>query len=482
MNIKVSDIYSTQRARSIDQDHVEDLKKSIADKGLMQSVVVTADGDRYRLVAGEHRLEAFRQLGITKIPAEDLVSSLRRQGKIKKDEVLSDADLLTYEIEENIKRLSMTWQDRVLSVERYHKLAKAQASRNKEQWLQSQTGDILGIDQSYVSRFLILAERLRKEPEGPIAKAATVVDALRLLLQEKLDVAKRKQVDLLKQKQAEVKITAQRANVDVNAMKVQLPAGLAEQEAAALESPSNDLPKSYFYDLYFHGDALKTLSEVAKVKTINHIVTDPPYGIDMDHLLAYKNISDVVETHQVDANVALLYELLRVAREVIHPKGFMCMWYDLDHHNMLQARAAEVGWKVCRWPFVWAKTSSCMNQAAAYNFTKSTEVCMILRASEDSVLVQKQSNNFVLASAAHDSAHPFHKPFQVWERLINAVSYEGQTIVDPFAGSGSCLSAALTLNREPVGIEIDEKHISTGVDWMHNHHNTMAALLDVPVL
>lgn len=51
-------------------------------------------------------------------------------------------------------------------------------------------------------------------------------------------------------------------------------------------------------------------------------------------------------------------------------------------------------------------------------------------------------------------AHPCHKPFAVLEPLIRQWSQPGQLILDPFAGSGAILDAALRIgDREVVGIE-----------------------------
>jgi DNA modification methylase len=147
------------------------------------------------------------------------------------------------------------------------------------------------------------------------------------------------------------------------------------------------------------------------------------------------------------------------------------MWYDLDHHEKIAGWAKEIGWKVQRWPIVWCKTSTCRNSAAQYNVTKSTEVCYMFRRSERSTIKTKKSTNYILAGTAATATHPFCKPFEVWEYLITAVSVEGQTIVDPFAGEGSALNAIFKLKREPIGIEIDEKHIASGLQYLQQELN-----------
>ena len=143
------------------------------------------------------------------------------------------------------------------------------------------------------------------------------------------------------------------------------------------------------------------------------------------------------------------------------------MWYDVEHHETLVNEATKAGWIVCRWPFIWCKTSPCINRVAQYNITKATEQCLIMRKSFKAVLAMKQSKNFILANRGEVSVeHPFGKPKEVWNYLIDTVSIEGQTILDPFAGCGSSLLAMLQAGRKPIGIELKEEHIVNGINWL----------------
>jgi len=55
--------------------------------------------------------------------------------------------------------------------------------------------------------------------------------------------------------------------------------------------------------------------------------------------------------------------------------------------------------------------------------------------------------------------HPTVYPLSMIERIIKMSSNIGDTVLDPFVGSGTTLLAAKKLNRKAIGFEIDEKYI-----------------------
>ncbi|HDL10236.1 MAG TPA: ParB/RepB/Spo0J family partition protein [Candidatus Omnitrophica bacterium] len=58
-----------QPRENFNEGEIEELKKSIANDGLLQPIVVTKSGNEYILIAGERRVRAIRKLGWEKIPA-----------------------------------------------------------------------------------------------------------------------------------------------------------------------------------------------------------------------------------------------------------------------------------------------------------------------------------------------------------------------------------------------------------------------------
>jgi len=61
-----------------------------------------------------------------------------------------------------------------------------------------------------------------------------------------------------------------------------------------------------------------------------------------------------------------------------------------------------------------------------------------------------------LNKGAERVGYPTQKPEDLLERIINASSKEGDVVLDPFCGCGTTLIVASKLNREWIGIDIDQ--------------------------
>lgn len=57
--------------------------------------------------------------------------------------------------------------------------------------------------------------------------------------------------------------------------------------------------------------------------------------------------------------------------------------------------------------------------------------------------------------------HPNEKPEELMRRIVGTLTMEGDTVLDPFMGSGSTGVACVQLGRSFVGVEMDEAHFAT---------------------
>lgn len=71
--------------------------------------------------------------------------------------------------------------------------------------------------------------------------------------------------------------------------------------------------------------------------------------------------------------------------------------------------------------------------------------------------------SYRLTETPEPSDHPCPKPLRAWRTLLNNTSLPGQTVLDPFMGSGTTLRAAKDLNRRAIGIEIEERYCELAV-------------------
>ena len=103
----------------------------------------------------------------------------------------------------------------------------------------------------------------------------------------------------------------------------------------------------------------------------------------------------------------------------------------------------------------------------------------------DNILVYTKSDNFIfsnpsqlnslwldipIASPKQRTGYPTQKPIALYQRMIKVSSNQGDTVLDPFAGSGTTLDAAQTLGRAWIGIDIGETAIETIIARMRDQH------------
>ncbi|WP_356947952.1 site-specific DNA-methyltransferase [Lactobacillus hominis] len=68
----------------------------------------------------------------------------------------------------------------------------------------------------------------------------------------------------------------------------------------------------------------------------------------------------------------------------------------------------------------------------------------------------------------HKYKHPTVKPVSIINNFIINSSQEGDVVLDPFMGSGSTGEAALRLDRDFIGIELNEEYFSIAHERLNN--------------
>ncbi|WP_308434255.1 MULTISPECIES: DNA-methyltransferase [Streptomyces] len=96
------------------------------------------------------------------------------------------------------------------------------------------------------------------------------------------------------------------------------------------------------------------------------------------------------------------------------------------------------------------------NQSAANRARGDGNLAARLRSG--SVLRYQRPN------AARVTRHPTEKPVPLMRELIESSSRQGDMVLDPFAGSGSTLVAAILAGRRAYGIELDHRYAELAVE------------------
>lgn len=263
--------------------------------------------------------------------------------------------------------------------------------------------------------------------------------------------------------------------------------------------------KSIHTIIFDNANALKTISD----ESVSLVVTSPPYPmIEMwDSIFSAQNseIQSALESNNGNLAYELMHQILDPIWEevfrILQPGGFACInigdaTRTIDKHFRLYANHSrilqhclQIGFTNLP-PIIWRKQTNAPNKfmgsgmlpAGAY-VTLEHEFVLILRKGnkrEFKTSVEKKNRNqsalfweerniwfsdiwLDLKGTGQKLNHARLRdrsgafPFELAYRLINMYSVKGDTVLDPFLGTGTTTFAAIASNRSSIGFEIDPK-------------------------
>jgi DNA modification methylase len=103
-----------------------------------------------------------------------------------------------------------------------------------------------------------------------------------------------------------------------------------------------------------------------------------------------------------------------------------------------------------------------------------TRVLSVISAENHRMWFQQIWSGLTGASTKH---HPAPYPLELADRLVRMFSFVGDTVLDPFLGSGSTLIASYLHGRKGIGVDIDEKYCNIAIDRLRNEAKVNQASL-----
>jgi site-specific DNA-methyltransferase (adenine-specific) len=214
------------------------------------------------------------------------------------------------------------------------------------------------------------------------------------------------------------------------------------------------------------GDCLEVLPTLGK---FDLVVTDPPYSVSTPGVgrweQRYGRTPGDLDFFAGDADwagmTASVCQAVSKATDCLEGHGSIYVWCGHRQFGKLIDQLEDKGWST-RF-MVWSKLHP-VPAAPGAGWPSGAELCVYAyRAGRrwawkgscplpSNVIV---SDTFRFGQPGK-TEHPTQKPTSVVDPLIRGSSLPGDTVLDPFMGSGTTGVAAVKLGRKFTGIEIDE--------------------------
>lgn len=210
----------------------------------------------------------------------------------------------------------------------------------------------------------------------------------------------------------------------------------------------------------YNGDCLE-LMKLIPDKSIDLILTDPPYKItargnggNSGGMFQKKEVNNGKVFKVNDLEIEdWLPEFYRVLKDGTH-----C--YIMTNNKNITHYLSVIDSSLFHFikNLIWVKDNKIMGQTYMSQFEY---VIMLRKGKHKRINDCGQSDvlqipNKKMKNLEGKTIHDTEKPVKLNEILIANSSNEGETVLDPFMGVGSCGVACINTNRNFIGIELDE--------------------------
>jgi len=260
----------------------------------------------------------------------------------------------------------------------------------------------------------------------------------------------------------------------------------------------------------YHGDA-RDLSMISD-ESVELVVTSPPYF----DLKDYESPEDeqLGEINEYNKFLTMLDEVWSEVYRILKPKGRMCVVVGdvlrsrsqhgkhevIPLHASIQQHAREIGFDNLA-PILWYKIGNASLEAGgnARFLGKPYEPGAVVKNDVEYILLFRKPGDYrspsveqrVLSTIEADehqkmfrqlwkdingapqTNHPAPYPPELAERLIRMFSFVGDTVLDPFLGSGTTAVAASRCGRNSIGTEIEPEYLDVAEERLKDEQGTL---------
>ena len=445
-------IVETSRYRKLfSEKALENLAQSIRQIGQLQPGICILKNKKLYLVVGERRLRACKKLEITFTYVLTTLEDVR--------------DLQQAQMEENLKRESLTWQEEVREKSDLSELFKA---KNPKTTIRSMA-EYLGEAKSLFNEDVQLAAWVDEIPEVNIAPNKTVAKKIVKRLtetikrQNKLETINKNQnssstVDLfglVKEEQTPETLETSETEIPYSGTSNSLTSTEPEivntadtqagQEEKRQEAQTSVIP--YYKEHCLLGD-FEELAPQLSSSIFDIVFFDPPWGVDYSEArsnkLSQRKYSD--DSWDFWSNFKIWVDTLY---RLMTTNSHLYCFFAIREHKFVYDTLENAGFKVDRIPLIWYKTGQHVTRTPKTTYGRAYEPIAFARKGVKPL--RAPTANFLetlKAPKVLSEVHPTAKNPEIYLKLLQASADVGDKILDPMSGTGAMGLAAETLRQE----------------------------------